>query len=75
LTLFLKITEQEVVLLDIATHDEVYGLRITAKDIERWAERREARGELPRLVRRLAMRAGSITEMAFPAGDSVSRPG
>ncbi|MBK1724758.1 hypothetical protein CKO23_21530 [Thiocystis violacea] len=50
-------------------------MRVTAKDIEGWAERREAQGELPRLVRRLAIQAGSITEMAFQAGDSVSRPG
>jgi hypothetical protein len=48
-------------------------MRVTAKEIEGWVERREAQGELPRLVRRLAMQAGSITEIAFPAGDSVSR--
>ncbi|EGV28200.1 hypothetical protein ThidrDRAFT_3966 [Thiorhodococcus drewsii AZ1] len=50
-------------------------MRVTAKDIDSWAERREAQGELPRLIRRLAMQAGSITEMTFPAGNSVSRPG
>jgi hypothetical protein len=50
-------------------------LRIAAKDIERWAETREAQGELPRLIRRLAVLAGTVTEIAFPAGESVSRPG
>jgi len=50
-------------------------LKISAKDIERWAETREAQGELPRLIRRLAVQAGTVTEIAFPAGDSVSRPG
>lgn len=50
-------------------------MRVTAKDIAGWAERREAQGELPRLIRRLAMQAGSIMAIAFPAGDSVSRPG
>jgi len=50
-------------------------LKISAKDIERWAETREAQGELPRLIRRLAVQAGNVTEIAFPAGESVSRPG
>ncbi len=50
-------------------------MRVTAKDIEGWAERRDVQGELPRLIRRLAMQAESITEIDFPAGDSVSRPG
>jgi muconolactone delta-isomerase len=50
-------------------------LKISAKDIERWAETREAQGELPRMIRRLAVQAGTVTEIAFPAGDSVSRPG
>jgi hypothetical protein len=50
-------------------------LKISAKDIERWAEAREAQGGLPRLIRRLAVQAGTVTEIAFPAGDSVSRPG
>jgi len=50
-------------------------LKISAKDIERWADTREAQGELPRLIRRLALQAGTVTEIAFPAGASVSRPG
>jgi len=50
-------------------------MKITAKDIERWAESRNAHGELPWLTRRLAMQAGSIAEIAFPTGESVSRPG
>jgi hypothetical protein len=50
-------------------------LKISAKDIERWAETREAQGELPRLIRRLAVQAGTPIEIAFPAGESVSRPG
>ena len=50
-------------------------MKITAKDIEKWAGRAEARGELPGLIRRLAVQAGTVTEIFFPAGDSVSRPG
>jgi hypothetical protein len=50
-------------------------VKITAKDIARWAELREAQGSLPRLVRRLAMQSGTITQLAFPAGESVSLPG
>ncbi|CRI65399.1 conserved hypothetical protein [Thiocapsa sp. KS1] len=50
-------------------------MKVTAKDIERWAGSREAQGELPRLVRRLAVQSGTVIEIAFPAGDSVSRPG
>jgi hypothetical protein len=48
-------------------------LKICAKNIERWAETRVAQGELPRLIRRLAVQTGSVTEIAFPAGESVSR--
>ncbi len=50
-------------------------MKISAKNIERWAGTREAQGELPRLIRRLAVQAGTVTEIAFPAGESVSRPG
>ncbi|MCP5306971.1 MAG: hypothetical protein H6953_16125 [Chromatiaceae bacterium] len=49
--------------------------KVSAKDIARWAESREAQEELPRLIRRLAIQAGTVTEIAFPAGESVSRPG
>jgi len=48
---------------------------IVAKDIERWAQGSAARGDLPGLIRRLAVLAASVTEIAFPAGDSVTRPG
>lgn len=37
--------------------------------------RREAQADLPRLIRRLTVQAGSITEIALPPGESVSRPG
>ena len=47
-------------------------MKISAKDIERWAETRAAQGELPRLIRRPAVQAGTVTEIAFPAGESVS---
>jgi len=50
-------------------------VKISAKDIERWAETREAQGELPRFIRRLAVPTGTLTVMAFLAGESVSRPG
>jgi len=50
-------------------------VRITAKAITRWADSREAQAALPRLVRRLAIQAGTVTQISFPAGDSVSLPG
>ncbi|MGB5831615.1 MAG: hypothetical protein WBG92_06440, partial [Thiohalocapsa sp.] len=50
-------------------------MKVTAKDIIAWAQRLDARGELPRLVRRLATQAGTITQIAFPSGESISRPG
>jgi hypothetical protein len=50
-------------------------VRITAGDIKRWADTAGARGDLPLFLRRLVMRAGTITEIAIPAGDSVTRPG
>lgn len=50
-------------------------MKISAKDIERWAATREAQSDLPRLIRRLAVQPGTVTEIAFPAGESVSRPG
>ena len=49
-------------------------MKISAKDIGRWAQSREAQGDLPRLIRRLAVQAGTVTAIAFPAGQSVSRP-
>ncbi|QQS53129.1 MAG: hypothetical protein IPM89_09340 [Candidatus Competibacteraceae bacterium] len=50
-------------------------MKITAKDIARWAELREAQGSLPRLIRRLAMQSGTVTQLVFPAGESISLPG
>ena len=48
-------------------------MRTTAKDIARCAELREAQGALPQLIRRLAMQNETSTQLAFPAGDFISR--
>lgn len=50
-------------------------MRISATAIRQWAETREAQADLPRLIRRLAMQSGTITQIAFPAGESVNLPG
>ncbi|MFE8032370.1 hypothetical protein [Thiohalocapsa marina] len=50
-------------------------MKITAKNIKEWAATSDARGELPLFVRRLVMQNGTITQIAIPARDSVSRPG
>lgn len=49
---------------------------ITATDLNQWADRRDAEGKLPELIRRLI--AGSVNKidrMRFPSGDSVTGPG
>jgi hypothetical protein len=51
-------------------------LFITATDLKQWADRREAQGDLPRLVRRLIH--GTVTRVvsrSMPAGDSVQSGG
>lgn len=48
---------------------------ISAIQIARWATTNLAQGELPRLVRRLIHTNAKTTELAMPAGDSVSLPG
>lgn len=50
-------------------------MQITATQIDEWAKTREAQASLSRLVRRLVHTAGTPTQAAFPAGDSVSLPG
>lgn len=51
-------------------------MRVTATQIQQWAETREAQEVLPVLVRRLIHAAGGrIVYIDFPAGDSVVRPG
>lgn len=48
-------------------------MRIAAKHIKDWAQTKRAQGELPLLVRRLAVQTGSITQMAVPAGDFTAQ--
>lgn len=49
---------------------------VKAEDIRRWAERTEARSVLPHLLRRLVWgTADGITELDFPANESVLRSG
>lgn len=50
-------------------------LEITARQIEGWAAGKSAQAALPRYIRRLIHDAGSITQVAVPAGDSTSQPG
>jgi len=49
-------------------------MRISAKEIKRWAETREAQGALPRLIRRLINITGSPLFVSFPSGDSINQP-
>jgi len=50
-------------------------MQVTARQIHEWAAGRSAPGTLPRLVRRLSLPAGAVTEVTMPAGDSISHPG
>jgi len=50
-------------------------MHITARQIEDWAKGKQAQAQLPRYIRRLIHTAGSITQIAVPAGDSTSQPG
>ena len=50
-------------------------MKITAKQIADWAATSEARGELPRLIRKLLHAAGTLTQASMPAGDSITLPG
>jgi len=48
----------------------------SALEIERWADTLEARGELPRLARRLAQQTNDqLTVLDFPAGEATGSPG
>ena len=49
--------------------------RITRDNLIRWSETLEARGELPRLVRRLVAETAAADRIDFPAGTGVSNPG
>lgn len=48
---------------------------ISERQIRAWAERRDAEGELPLLVRRLIGRVATVTAIAMPGGDAVNSPG
>ena len=50
-------------------------MKITARQIADWAASSVARGELPRLIRKLLHAAGKLTQASMPAGDSVTLPG
>ncbi|KJZ03248.1 hypothetical protein [Pseudoalteromonas piscicida] len=50
-------------------------MKVTARNIIEWANDRQAQSELPIIVRRLIANTAKLTEIAFPGGDSVSRPG
>lgn len=50
-------------------------MRITATQIENWADTRDAQGMLPILVRRLIGATSKTTALSIPGGDSVNSPG
>ncbi|WP_455811266.1 hypothetical protein [Pseudomonas graminis] len=50
-------------------------MRITATQIEQWADTRDAQGMLPILIRRLISATTTITALSMPGGDSVSTGG
>ncbi|MBS9424036.1 hypothetical protein [Photorhabdus caribbeanensis] len=50
-------------------------MRITATQIEQWADTRDAQGMLPILIRRLISATTTITALSMPGGDSVSSSG
>ena len=49
--------------------------QIDGRDFERWADRPEARYELPILVRRLLWASTRLQELNMPGGSGVDRPG
>lgn len=49
-------------------------MKITATQIAEWAKTIEARGALPKLLRRLIHASASPTDISFPADDSTSLP-
>lgn len=50
-------------------------MKITATQIESWADTRDAQGLLPILVRRLIAATSKTTALTMPGGDSVGEPG
>ncbi len=50
-------------------------MKITARQIAEWSKTVEARGALPRLIRRLVHSAGMHVKASFPAGESTDLPG
>lgn len=50
-------------------------MRITATQIQQWADTRDAQGTLPILIRKLIVETSKPTELAMPGGDSVGQPG
>jgi len=51
-------------------------LFVSADSLRKWAEKLEARSVFPHLIRRLVIATGTgITEVHFPAYESVQRPG
>ncbi len=50
-------------------------MKITATQLENWADTRDAQGMLPVLVRRLIAATSTTTALAMPGGESVGLPG
>lgn len=50
-------------------------MRITATDLEQWADKNEAHGDLPLLVRRLLNVTTTTQALTLPSGDSINQPG
>ncbi len=50
-------------------------MKIDASHINNWAQKIEARSEVPRLVRKLMHASGNVTFCNVPAGGAVNQPG
>lgn len=50
-------------------------MRVTATQIQKWADTRAAQELLPVLIRKLIVETAKPSEIAMPGGDSVGRPG
>jgi len=50
-------------------------MKISATQIDQWAETRESQSILPQLIRRLIWAVTIPNQINFPAGDSINQPG
>ena len=53
----------------------MHELQVSALDLDAWASTLGARGELPRLIRRLIIATGKPLRVDFPGGELIGSPG